>query len=138
MYHGFCSLLWIGAILKDMSPLMCDLQHAAVLRSKPPAAGCYKREGVVAPIVEWYTRDHEIGKSVVNIVRFKCSKCGEILCLEENRCLFCCVFLFVGRALTQVLVDINRSYMYWWCLVPLLCLLNRYVPHGTRASPPWY
>ena len=57
----------MGAILKDMFPLMCDPQHAAVLRSKPPAAGRYKREGVVAPVVEWYTRDHEIGKTVANM-----------------------------------------------------------------------
>ena len=25
--------------------------------------------------------------------------------------------VLIGGDLTQVLVDINRSYMYWWCLV---------------------
>ena len=33
--------------------------------------------------------------------------------------------IFVGRALTQVLVDINRSYMYRWCLVLLLSTVSR-------------
>ena len=31
----------------------------------------------------------------------------------------------VGRALTQVLVDINRSYMYRWCLVLSLSTVSR-------------
>ena len=52
---------------RTLFPLMCDLQHAAVLRSKPPAAGRYEREDVVAPIVEWYTHDHEIGRTVANM-----------------------------------------------------------------------
>ena len=71
MVHWFLIVLvlslWMEAILKDMFPLMCDPQHAAVLRSKPPAVGRYIREGVVAPIVEWYTRDHKTGKLVANL-----------------------------------------------------------------------
>ena len=44
----------------------------------------------------------------------------------------------VGRALTHVLIDIHRSYMYRWffLLSSIYCVLRiEYVPRGTRASP---
>ena len=57
-----CSIsLWMEAILRDTFPLLCNPQLTAVLRSKPPAVGHFNREGISAPIVDWYTRNHETG-----------------------------------------------------------------------------
>ena len=42
----------MGAILKDMLSLLRGAQHAAVLRSTPPAAGRFEREDILAPASE--------------------------------------------------------------------------------------
>ena len=63
-----CSIsLWMGAILKDMLPLLRGSHHAAVLRSTPPAAGRFERESIVTPRVNCYTRHREIGKTVTSL-----------------------------------------------------------------------